>query len=189
MLSLRSRYSLKQENPERLILRTNPMRRGLFFFIAVLLLVSFLLGFDPARDLNPPRLGGTVFYFILLAVSLGTGLWEKRFIFDKKKMEFLTRVCFGKLPVIVSEPVGLLSITSVVLQQLRLIPEGALRKKSGGKTLTGTVLDRKKMYYKLFLQIGDRRRLLEEASSSEELEEIGKTLAAFLGAVFEYEEV
>ncbi len=189
MLSLRSRYSLKQQSPQRLLLRTNPVRRGLFFFIALLLLVSFFVGFDPARDLKPPRLGGSVFYFVLIAVSLGTGLWEKRFVFDKEMMEIRIQVRLGTLSLGGPEPFGLTAVKAVILQQVRLIPEGVTRKKDGAKTWTGNLLDRKKMYYKLYLQLENKRLLLEETSSAEELEEIGKTVAVFLGAKFEYEEV
>ena len=189
VISLRSRLELKQISKSILLLRTNLFRRFVFGGIALLLLVTLFVSIQVPEDFQAGRLAGTIIYLCIVIAVSAVALYSKDYVFNavKKQLELWRHVLMLDLQS--PEYISFERIKGVTLLKVKLIAEESLKRKDGSKSLLGNVMEKRKVLYKLHLDLEDKRLLLEEGTYPEELVEIGETIADFLGLSFREEDI
>ncbi len=91
MIPLKTFSKLKIIEDNTLILRSDLTRRIMFGVIFTVLTIAMIISFDFSKDFTGNRLGATLFYLLLMFLSLVITAWEKLVIFDKKGEVILFR--------------------------------------------------------------------------------------------------
>ena len=157
-----------------------------FFYLAVFLVLagSLVFGFDPAVDLSGTRIVGTIGVALLMIAVLAVAGVATRTGFSRGERSMTTqRTLFSVL--VSSNERPLPSGTTIVAQDVELMkrPE---RSDRSSNLLTGFLTARTHLY-RLFIDTGDERIKIEEATYPGEIEDVGKALADFLGLPFQTE--
>jgi hypothetical protein len=174
---------------ETLVLRSNPARRLLFLAIAVLLIVGFVLGFDWGEGFSGTNVGGSIFYFLLVVVSLGVASWRQETVFARREkvVRFRKHLLLMRLQ---DDEVPLSSITAVILQTVRLIKgrEDHVRDFQRGGVFS-QMMQRRNTFFRLFLETEKGKLLVEDSSDPGDLSELGTSISQFLGITYRTEEI
>lgn len=187
MLSVRSRITIVRPTSELLVLKTSPWRRILFAIIAVVLLVGLIAG-ATAADFAPPRLGGTIFYFCLLAICLTVAGWDRRIWFDRgdagipRSSVRLFFIPAGGRALSTARP------ECVVVQHLKLIRSEELGHGNPVSRRVSSYILRRSSMFKLMLETEERSITLEDSSDRTEMERAGEAIADFLSVPYRFEE-
>ncbi len=184
MIPLRSRRRLKITGNNTLLLRSDFVRRITFGIIFLILSAGMVLSFDPSKDLTGARLGGTIFYLVLIIIALFVTALEKLITFDKNRgvIVFCYRI-FMMDTGIKRDEISIDSLKTVILSTLILLKrEGSGIRK--GSRLSNYMQNRTVMV-RLFLETEERKILIADGSYKDEIEEMGRSIARFLGKSFQ----
>lgn len=188
MISVRNRY-VARGSEDNFVLRSNPARRILFLAIAVLLLVGFILGFDWSQGFSGERVGGTIFYFILILVSLTVASWtqETAFLRKERVVRFRKHLLFFRLQ---DDTVPIEDVKAVILQTVRLIKgrvDSPREMQRGG--MFSQVMQRRNTFFRLFLETTRGKLLMEDSADAGDLSELGTSISQFLNIPYRTEEI
>lgn len=188
MLRVRSRIALTQPSETRLVLRNNPRRRIMFAVVAALLLLAFFLGVDWQSDFQGPIAVGTVFYFVLTTTCLAVAAWGTSVSFDSRfgSIDFSRRIAGIE---ITHDRVTVSDVEAVTIQGVRFLNESEQPRPGLLNTRFRTYVERRNNYYKLYLDLSDRRQFLEDSSELGDLDAVAERIAGFLSVPFRREHV
>ena len=156
------------------------MRRILFAAIGAMLLISFVIGSSTPSE---PMIGGTIFYFVITGISLVVAAWNSVTTLDRETGILTFQKRFAGIAVR-SESTQLGSITGVVLQIVQFMKESEQPQPTMLNTRYRSYMNRRNTYYRLYLETGDEKFLIEDSSDSEDLDRVGETVADFLGLTY-----
>ncbi len=188
MVRLRSHISVTRVDDRRLVVQSSVGRRLLFGGIALLLLVSFLVGMDWEEGIEEGMVVGTIFYVSITAVCAAVAGWNAQLILDRNDSKaHLVRRLFG-VPLRHAE-LPLERISAVLIRSIRFLRES--EKPRGGlfPNRMHDYMERRNTYYKLHLETDERPYLVEDSSDLADLEAAAHAIAAFLDVVYRREEV
>ncbi|MFW6288924.1 MAG: hypothetical protein ACOC2Q_03995 [Spirochaetota bacterium] len=179
---------MSQHDHDRLVVQSNVGRRALFGGIALLLLVSFVVGVDFERDFADGMITGTVFYFAITAICAVVAGWNSIVLFDRAqgRVEFIRKLFGIRLG---SSSLELGDIRAVVLRGLRFLREseqpqpGMLNQRFRG------YVERRNVYYKLHLETDETLHFVEDSTDLTDLESAAQGIADFLGVTYRREEI
>lgn len=188
MIPVRNRY-IARGDQEVFVLRSNPARRLLFLGIAVLLLVGFVLGFDWERGFSAEAVGGTIFYFVLVFVSLLVASWNQETIFSRRdgEVRFRKRLLLMRLQ---EDRVPLADITGVLVQTVRLIKGRVDHDRDfqrGG--VFSQIVQRRNTFFRLFLETDRGKLLIEDSADVRDLSNLATSISEFLGVQYRTEDI
>jgi hypothetical protein len=188
MFKLRSRIAVTRPADEQLAVQSNLARRLLFGSLALLLVVSFIVGVDWDDDFVGGMVAGTIFYFVITAICLGVAGWNSVVLFDRAEGEarFIKRLFGVQLS---RSALALSNVRAVVIQGIRFLKESE-QPRSGlfGSRFRGQ-MERRNTYYKLQLEGEEKLHLVEDSTDLGDLEAAGKAIADFLGITYRREEL
>jgi hypothetical protein len=160
-----------------------PLRRISFVFIFLVLLGAFIMNFNPAEHLQGGQLASTIFFILLMALILSGALWSREVVFDRKrKLMVFYSGFFGWTAFSKKRTLPLESLERVVLQEVVLIH----RNRDDGPPRGGVIghiqesIEQRRLFYKLALQVSGVHHRLEDSSSRQELEILGRGISDFL---------
>jgi len=188
LISVRNRYVARGDE-DTFVLRSNPARRLLFLAVAVLLLGGFILGFDWQEGLSGTNIGGTIFYFILVLVSLGVASWQQETVFSRrdKLVRFRKQLLLKRLQ---DDELPFSQVTGVVFQTVRLIKGRADHVRDLQRSgVFSQMMQRRNTFFRLFLETDKGKLLLEDSSDPGDLSDMGTSVSQFLGVSFKTEEI
>jgi len=188
VISVRNRY-VAGGDEDAFVLRSNPGRRILFLIIAILLFVGFILGFDWSQGMSGQGIGGTIFYFILIAVSLIVASWKQETIFSRKTgtVRFRKQLLLFTLQ---DDSLPLSEVKAVILQTVRLIKDRVDHARDfqrGG--VFSQIMQRRNTFFRLFLESDRGKLLLEDSSDAAGLEDLGTNVSKYLNVPYRTEDI
>ena len=188
MFRLKSRLSLSQPAPTRLVLRTNPASRVVFGVIGAFLVVAFFVSYDFQAGFEQGMIAGTVFYTVLTLTCVFVAGRGTSVAFDSEAGEvaFVSSL-FGFVTGREAQPTT--DIRRVVVQGIRFLKESEQPRPGLVNNRFRGYIARRNVYYKLFLEFEESRRLLEDSTDLSDLEAAGSRIAAFLTVDYHHEEL
>ena len=188
MIRLRSRICVSQTRDHRLIVQSSITRRILFGGIALLLLVSFIVGVDWERGLDDGLVVGTVFYFAVTAICLAVAGGNAKLVLNRNQGTIcVTRSLFAI--VFSRRNLSFPQVRAVVLRGIRLLRESEQPRDALVSNRFQGYMERRMHYYKLHLETDDQLHLVEDSTDLEELEAAATALADVLSVPFRREEL
>jgi hypothetical protein len=139
---------------------------------------AMIFGFDAARDLEGPRLLGTVIFGAVMLVLLGVAGFSKRLVLDRGERNIAIQSSFFSVAYSTQNheiPPG----SRVIVQDVEIMKTA--ERSDGRSGMLAGFLTARTHLYRLFLDVGDERIKLEETTYPEEINETGKGIADFLG--------
>ncbi|MFP4644977.1 MAG: hypothetical protein ACLFM0_11535 [Spirochaetales bacterium] len=192
MTSVRSRLSVKRVSADTMLVQISPVRRWFYGIVAGLLVFGmFSAGIQPVIDAGFHA--GTVFYSIVVLISLGAAGWNVRMTFDRHKGVVSTvRRFFG-----VSLSRRTFRYPDLKRFYLRrIVLFRGFRGQAGGERPNiagigrGGLSPRRKELGRLYLvPEQEKPELIEESSDLSELWAVAEQLSEFTGLNVESEEV
>ena len=177
---------------DSIALRSKAGRQTTYLLLFALLAAAAAFGFEPARDLSGSRLIGTIAFAIASLALLAVGGLSSSIVFDRRRRRCSKKTTLFSIE-ISSTAFELGTEARVVLQDVELVK----RPESSGERagLLAGFLTARTHLYRLFLVIdsdtandADVARIkLEETTYPEGIDELGKTIAEYLGIRFESE--
>ncbi len=160
------------EERDRLILKTGLYRNISFIIISIILLISLILNFDPAKDFTDKRLPGTLLVILLIIITAILSLLRWELIIDKGNQSIVIHYrILSKQFIRENFP-----FKRLLAVQIRQIAPGNIPKYS---------------VYQLFLIIqcpksenGKRGIMIYSNTNRSEIENIGKRIAAFTNSQY-----
>ena len=189
MRTLRSRYRLVKKGPDRLVMSTSPARTAFYLVLFILFLVTFVLNFDPVKHLEGRELYRTLFFLLILLTLLLIAVLSRVFDFDKKKG--LVSVRTGILGIVyfpAAKCLPIKELTGIVLRQITLHGHSDERQTKITRLYRDTLRIRSSLY-KLILENEEKNLLLEQSTSPDDLEDVGKKIAELLEIPFRTQDV
>lgn len=174
------------QNDQSLVVQINWGRRALYGAIGVLLVLAFVVSYDSQTDQG--SVVGLVFYALLTIAAVGVAAWNSRTVFvrDRSTVQTQKRL-FGI--VLKSEEIDAQRINGVTLQAIRLLRTQEIPQQGLLNSRFRGFASRRSQYFKLFLEIGERRVMLEDSSYRDELEAVATSIAEYLNVPLQNEEV
>lgn len=188
MLRIRSRISVIQPDDDRFVVRANPTRRLLFGAIGALLLLAFFVGVDLQTDFERSSLLGTLFYSLLTLTCIAVAIVGRSITFSHAQSRALMRRTVAGIEIQRRE-VDLARVESVTLQSVRFLKESERPQAGVLNARYRNFVARRNSYFKLYLDLPDRREFLEDSTDQGELDQAGSALAEFVGVPFHHEEL
>lgn len=188
MFRLRSRVSLAQPAPHQLLLRTNPIRRVLFGAVAVFLVVAFFVSYDFGAGFERGMIAGTVFYAILTITCILVAGRGSSVLFDTQADELVIEAKLFGLSVS-RQSMSTKDIRGVVIQGIRFLKDSEQPQPGLLNSRFRGYIARRNVYYKLYLDLAESRRLLEDSTDLPDLEATAGRIAGFLNTDYRHEEL
>ncbi|MFP4483771.1 MAG: hypothetical protein ACLFO1_02845 [Spirochaetaceae bacterium] len=188
MIPVRNRYVAAGDR-DVFVLRSNPARRLLFLGIAALLGVGFVLGFDWSDGFSGESIGGTIFYFVLVVVSLLVASWNQETIFSRPDgtVLFRKRLLLAKIQ---EDQISLEDITGVLLQTVRLIKGRVDHDRDLQRSgVFSQLVQRRNTFFRLFLETDRGKLLIEDSADVRDLSNLATSISRFLGVQYRTEDV
>ncbi len=188
MFRLRSRIAISHPSESRLVLHSSPGRRVLFGFVGGLLLVAFFLSVDWQSDFAGSMVAGTIFYFALTATCLGVAAWSSSILIDLEHDE----ISFTKSIVGIEvrrDRIGASAVQTVTIQGIRFLKESERPQPGLLNTRFRNYVERRNNYYKLYLDLGERRQFVEDSTDLADLDTAATEIARFLQVTLRREEM
>ena len=187
MIPLKTFSKLKIIEDNTLILRSDLTRRIMFGVIFTVLTIAMIISFDFSKDFTGNRLGATLFYLLLMFLSLVITAWEKLVIFDKKGEVILFRqkLFFYTLP-FGQEEIKLEFLKIILLTTITLMKRDGLKIRQNSRL--SNYMENRTTILKLYLETESRKVMIAEGSYKEEIEKTGQTIAGFLGKPYKKNE-
>jgi hypothetical protein len=165
-----------------------PRNSRRIFYLAIFLILagSLFFGFDPAVDLSGSRIVGTIGVAMLMVAVLVVAGVATRTVFNRSGPSIATQRTIFSVRVSSSErplPRG----TTIVAQDVELMKRPERNDRSS--SLLAGFLTARTHLYRLFVDTGEERIKIEEATYPGEIEDVGKALADFLGIPFQTESI
>ena len=187
MIPVKAHLFLDFKGDTLLYLR-NRMRYRIFYLAGFLLLLfGLIFGMDAEEDFSGSRLGGTLFYLVLLLVFLIQALLSRGFCFDivSQRVYRVITLAGIQLP-LVSSSRSLENARGVVVQRIVLLKrvEGEGRH----RRLEDFFRQRSRLF-KLYVELRDTKLLLAESTYVEEIEAYAQGISAFLQIPQHWEEI
>jgi hypothetical protein len=188
MFRVRSRITITHPSETTLVLRSNPGRRVLFGIVGALLLLAFVLSVDWQADFERGSLVGTIFYFVLTTTCLVVAAWGSSVLFDSDKKEIIfTRTIVGIA--VRRDRQETTAVQAVTVVGVRFLKESERPQPGLLNTRFRNYIDRRNNYYKLYLDLGERRRFLEDSTDLTDLDAAANEISQFLHVTLRREEV
>jgi len=188
MFRIRSRIALSRPSESRLVLRSNPGRRVLFGIIGGLLLVALFLSVDWQADFEGSMVAGTIFYFVLTATCVGVAAWGSSILFDSENDEIsFTKSILGIE--VRRECIGASAVQAVTIEGVRFLKDSERPQPGLLNTRFRNYVERRNNYYKLFLDLGERRQFVEDSTDLTDLDAAATEIARFLQVSLRREEI
>lgn len=188
MFQLRSRISVSHPTESRLVLRSNPGRRVLFGFIGGVLLVAFSLSVDWQSDFGGGMAAGTVFYFVLTATCVGVAAWGSSIFFDSESDEISFTKSLAGIEVH-RDRIGASAVKAVTIQGIRFLKDSERPQPGLLNNRFRTYIERRNNYYKLYLDMGEERKFVEDSTDVTDLDAAAAEIAGFLHVTLRREEI
>jgi len=171
-----------ESGKESLVIELGGRSRLLYFFIFLFLSTAVFLSIDFSYDFSSSRIGGTVFTFLFILISLGVTLTVRSFRIDRSS---------GVLTRNVGLPFGLYSKQLktyplgtkpqfVIRQSSPALPQGDIGINRFSRT-AGTMMAGSKEKISLCLETEESTVTLCEGPSKEEISQTATYLSAYLG--------
>lgn len=189
MVRVRSRFSTRHVSADEIRIQTSSRRRITFAVIAGVLVTAFLVGVNWDTDFQDGFVSGSIFYFLLTAFCIVVAGWSSSITIDRhgRRLVFAGTVFGLPLSSRVHELTGTLL---VVLQAVRLLRDSEQSSRTApGTSRFGSYLARRNVYYKLYLESGDKKEFIEDSTDYEEIEAVATTIAGFLNIGIRKEDI
>lgn len=178
MISIRSRVEAKKLDDSTVMIHLAGGRRIVFLVIAALLVVSFFVGVDFSRSFAAGEVGGTIFYIILMVITILAAGWDSRTVFAREEGTVFRQKAFFGIA-ISSRPMPLSDVRGLVCQGIKLL-EGYRRSR---------FVEKRAQLYKLMLETEDKLIPIEDSTTRDELDRVGRAVAEFVQLPYRYEEM
>jgi len=152
------------------------------------LLVAFFMGVDWQVDFTRASIVGTMFYSVLTLICLGVAFVSRSVEFFPSETVIVTRRTVLGIE-FQRDELDLKSVKSVTMQGVQFLKEAERPQPGLLNTRYRSFVSRRNNYFKLYLDIGERRQFIEDSTDKAELETAGATIAAFLNVPFRQEEI
>ncbi len=188
MFRHRSRMTITRLDENRLALQSSVTRRALFGGIALVLIVSFLVGMDWDEGIADGMVAGTIFYFVITAICLAVAGWSTTLVLDRDAGEArFIRTLFGLR--LRGSSLRLSNVDAVVIRGIRFLKEGERPGSGEFSTRIQSYMERRNVYYKLHLETAGQLHLVEDSTDVSDLEAVAQSMAEFLGVTYRREEL
>ena len=188
MIRLRSHITVTHPDDGRLVVQSSAGRRLLFGGIALLLLVSFLVGMDWDEGIEEGMVVGTIFYFSITAVCAAVAGWNSQLILDRDdaRVHFVRKLFAARLR---HAELPLADVTGVVIHGIRFLKESEQPRVGLFSSRMHGYMERRNVYYKLHIETDERPYLVEDSSDLADLEAAAHAIAAFLDVDYRREDL
>jgi hypothetical protein len=171
-----------------MVLRSNPGRRVLFGVIGVLLSVSFFLSVDWQTDFGRGSLLGTAFFVGLTVICLAAAAWGSSVLFDSTGNEVsFTKTIAGIT--VRQDRIDAGAVHAVTVEGLRFLKESERSQPGLLNTRFRNYVDRRNNYYKLYLDLGESRRFIEDSTDLSDLDAAANEISQFLRVTLRREQI
>ncbi|MFP4384023.1 MAG: hypothetical protein ACLFST_01975 [Spirochaetia bacterium] len=184
MIPLKAKLTYRYTGENTFALKTKPSQRLLFLSIFLLLSAAFFFGIG--SGIEKSEIPGTVFYFFILVLTGGAAAWNRTVLFNRVSGSGEIQRRLGPVKIWASTAFDLDSVEAVVLQTVTLA-SGFADRKSDEYSPFKKYVDKRRFLHRMIIDVAEKRIFLEDSASREELEEMGKALAGFLGKPFRAE--
>lgn len=188
MFRLRSRLSVTHSGERELIVQLNGRQRVLFGLIAALLIAGFAFGVDFERDFGEDFSAGMIIYFALVVICLSVAGFNSLVTLDTQRHEarFSKRLFgFG----LQSKVISLASVRSVLLQSIEFLRGKEMPQQGPMTSRFRDYMQRRNVYFKLYLETDEKRHFVEDSTDSSELESAASAMSQFLSIPLVREEL
>jgi hypothetical protein len=169
-------------------LRSNPGRRALFGIIGLLLLIAFFTGVDWQNDFGRSSIVGTLFYGVLTFTCLGVAAAGRTVHFlSADKLILFVNTVLGLT--VHRETLEIGRVEAVTIQVVRFLKDSERPQPGLLNVRFQNYVSRRNSYYKLYLDMSDGRRMLEDSTDPTELQTAGTSISEFLGVPLRREEI
>ena len=192
MTSVRSRLSVKRASADTLMVQISPVRRWFYGIVAGLLVFGmFSAGIQPVIDAGFHA--GTVFYSIVVLISLGAAGWNVRMTFDRHKgvvsrVRRFFGIPFSKRTFRYPD-LRRFYLRKIVLFRGSGHRAGGARPNMAGIGKGGLSPQRRELGRLYLVPEEEKPELIEESSDLSELWTVAEQLSEFTGVSVESEEV
>jgi hypothetical protein len=171
-----------------MMLRSSPGRRVMFGVIGAVLLVSFFLSVDWQTDFGGGSIGGTLFFFALTAICLAVAAWGSSIHFDAtEKAVTFTKTLAGIQ--VRRDRIETKTVRAVTVEGLKFLKDSERPQPGILNTRFRSYVDRRNNYYKLYLDLGERRQFLEDSTDLSDLDAAAHEISQFLQVTLRREEI
>jgi hypothetical protein len=171
-----------------LTIQLNGRRRLLFGLIAALLIAAFAFSVDFERDFGEDFSAGTVVYFALVVICLAVAGFNSLVTLDTKRHEasFSKRI-FGLT--LHNNVISLATVRGVLLQSVQFLRRKEMPQQGPMTSRLRGYMERRNVYFKLYLETDEKRHFVEDSTDSSELESAATTMSQFLSVPLLREEL
>ncbi len=188
MLRMRSRIGASRADDRTLVVQITWTRRALYGALAILLIAAFLVSYDSRGEQSNGSVAGTIFYAVLTLACVGVAGWNSRTVFRASEDSVVSEKRFFGV-VLKTQSIPRPSVTGVTLQSIRLLKTHEVPQQGLFNNRFRGFAARRSQYFKLFLELTERRVVMEDSSYQEDLERVAVTISEFLGVPLQHEEV
>jgi hypothetical protein len=150
--------------------------------------IAFATSIDFQSDFERSALAGTIFYGFITLICLSVAAWGSAVRFDgaEKLIRFERRFAGIRVG---SEETPAASVRAVILQGVKFLKDSEQPQPGLLNTRFRSYVARRNVYYKLYLEFEEKRRILEDSTDIADLEAAGTRIAQFLGVDYRREEL
>lgn len=188
MFRLKSRLAVTQTAERELVVQLSGRRRILFGLIAALLITAFLFSVDFQRDFGEGLSAGSVIYFGLVVICAAVAGFNSLVTLDTARHEarFSKRLFGINLQ---GSSVSLTAVRGVLLQSVQFLRGREMPQPGPMSSRFRSYMERRNVYYKLYIETDEKRHFVEDSTDSGELEEAATAMSQFLSVPLMREEL
>lgn len=186
MIPVSSELRIKIVSDDEVVLTTPGTRRVLYGSISILLTAAAAVSLDPAVDFSGARLVGTILIFLLILFMVYGAGKSSSIRFLKKDNRIVRTVSFFTIPLFSRELLTLSAVKRLNLVEIALLKGGNPSRDRNGLTKGQGFFLKRTRLYQLSMESSEKRIMLQESSSREELEASSRVLSPFLGIGVSY---